>query len=47
MRGVGKGIAFAGVCLDAAWVTTKSEEIPIALWLVIVVWAWTGDWGQK
>lgn len=47
MKEAGKVIAFAGVCLAAAWVTTQSEEIPITLWVVIIVWALTSDWGQK
>jgi hypothetical protein len=46
MRGVGEGIAFAALCAAATWLEVAGHEAS-GLWIVVVIWAVFGDWGQK
>lgn len=46
MKGLGEGVAFAGLCVGLglmAW----GGETPVVLWAVVVIWAICSDWGQK
>lgn len=42
MGNVGKGIAFAGLCIGAAWLEVTGHEAS-GLWLVVVLWWLFGD----
>jgi hypothetical protein len=46
MRGLGEGIAFAGLCGVAAWLEISGEGAG-GLWVIVVMWAVFTDWGQK
>lgn len=47
MRGVGEGIAFAGLCMSLAWMTAEGKEVSVWLWCLVAVWAMSSDWGNK
>lgn len=46
MKGLGEGIAFAGLIAGATYLEVSGKPA-IGLWLLIVVWAMFSDWGQK
>jgi len=46
MRGLGEGIAFAGLCAAAAWLEISGKQAG-GLWFIAVTWAIFTDWGQK
>lgn len=52
MKGIGEGIAFAGLCASAAWLEVSGNTadglwISDGLWIVVVLWALTSSWGKK
>jgi len=46
MKGVGEGIAFAGLCVGAAILEVNGDPAQ-GLWALAVIWAICTDWGQK
>lgn len=46
MKAIGEGIAFAGLCVAAAWLEVSGNNAS-GLWFVVVIWAVMSDWGQK
>jgi len=46
VKGLGEGVAFAGLCAGAAWLEVSSGSAG-DLWLMVVVWAVLTDWGKK
>lgn len=46
MRGLGEGIAFAGLCISAATLEVFNKDAS-GLWIIIVLWIVFTDWGQK
>ena len=38
MRKIGEGIAFAGLCIAAAWLEINGKPAS-GLWVLIVIWA--------
>jgi len=46
MRGLGEGLAFCA--LVAGTVYLEIKDLPVTgLWILVVVWAVSTDWGQK
>lgn len=42
---IGQGIAFAGLCGACAWMEVSGVKGGAgALWVVVVLWAWLGNW---
>lgn len=46
MAWIGQGIAFAGLCMAAAWLEV-SERNADGLWFLLVFWAIVTDWYPK
>jgi hypothetical protein len=46
MKGLGEGIAFAGLAIAAAWLEIAGKTTG-GLWAVVVLWWMFTDWGQK
>lgn len=46
MKGVGEGIAYAGMALAAAWMEVSDKDAT-GLWFVLVCWAILSEWGKK
>jgi|GEM_PF-6185503 len=47
MRGLGEGVAFAGLCVGLGLMSAWGEEPPVLLWAFALLWALWSDWGQK
>jgi hypothetical protein len=46
MKGIGEGIAFAGLCASAAWLEVSGIGAG-GLWIVVVLWSALSNWGAK
>ena len=46
VRGIGEGIAFAGLVVGCVWLELYDKPVG-GLWALVVVWAIITDWGQK
>lgn len=46
MGAIAEGIAFAALCASAVWLETNGKPAN-GLWVLVVIWALTTDWGQK
>lgn len=46
MKGLGEGIAFAGFCLAAAWMSGSGVEGHELMWFGAAIWLIVSDWGQ-
>lgn len=45
MIAIGEGIAYAGLCLAAAWLEITGKGAGL-LWVFVVFWALFTDWGE-
>lgn len=47
MKGVGEGIAFAGLCIALGLMSTWGDETPVIAWIFVIFWASCSSWGRK